>query len=126
MVAEQWEAEDTDAVVLAQCVAVLERLYERIAHRFGRAAVRARVRRYVMGLLERVERKNSWQVAEAIGEGDRRVSSACSPQPCGMPRPCATICAATWSRTWGTWPVACSLWMRPGSSRKARISVAAR
>jgi SRSO17 transposase len=45
-----------------------ERLQERIAHRFGRVEVRARVRRYLAGLLQRVERKNGWQVAEAIGE----------------------------------------------------------
>lgn len=69
MVAEQWEDdEDGDALVLEQCATVLDRLHERIAHRFGRVEVRARVRRYVAGLLERVERKNGWQVAEAIGE----------------------------------------------------------
>jgi SRSO17 transposase len=28
------------------------------------------VRRYLLGLLGRVERKNSWQMAEAIGEHD--------------------------------------------------------
>jgi len=69
MVAEQWDAEDPDALVLAECATVLDRLYERIAHRFGRAEVRARVRRYLMGLLERLDRKNGWQLAEAIGEG---------------------------------------------------------
>jgi SRSO17 transposase len=40
----------------------------RIAHRFARAEVRERVGRYLFGLLERVERKNGWQLAEAIGE----------------------------------------------------------
>ena len=69
MVAEQWETEDVDALVLAQCATVVDRLYERIAHRFGRVEVRARVRRYVAGLLERLDRKNGWQLAEAIGEG---------------------------------------------------------
>jgi SRSO17 transposase len=43
-------------------------LQERIAHRFGRVEVRARVRRYLAGLLLRVERKNGWQLAEAIRE----------------------------------------------------------
>jgi len=34
MVAERWETEDLDALVLEQCATVLDRLYERIAHRF--------------------------------------------------------------------------------------------
>jgi SRSO17 transposase len=48
---------------------VMAELHGRIAPRFARPEVRERGRRYVLGLLERVERKNSWQVAEAIGEG---------------------------------------------------------
>jgi SRSO17 transposase len=40
----------------------------RIAHRFRRVEVRERARRYLVGLLDRVERKNGWQLAEAIGE----------------------------------------------------------
>jgi SRSO17 transposase len=43
-------------------------LFGRIAHRFRRVEVRERARRYLVGLLERVERKNGWQLAEAIGE----------------------------------------------------------
>jgi SRSO17 transposase len=46
----------------------LDALHARIAGRFARAEVRARVRRYLAGLLGRVERKNGWQVAEALGE----------------------------------------------------------
>ncbi len=46
----------------------LEELHGRIAPRFVRPEVRARVRRYLAGLLDRVERKNGWQLAEAIGE----------------------------------------------------------
>ncbi len=46
----------------------LEDLLARIAHRFRRVEVRERVRRYIVGLLDRVERKNGWQLAEAIGE----------------------------------------------------------
>ncbi len=45
-------------------------LYERIAHRFARTEVRERLRRYLYGLLDRVERKNGWQLAEAIGDTD--------------------------------------------------------
>ena len=47
-------------------------LHGRIAHRFARSEVRERARRYLGGLLERVERKNGWQLAEAIGEAGPR------------------------------------------------------
>jgi SRSO17 transposase len=47
-------------------------LHTRIAGRFGRVEVRERVRRYLAGLLNRVERKNGWQLAEAIGESSPR------------------------------------------------------
>jgi SRSO17 transposase len=68
MVAERWEADPGESQVLEGGAAAWERLHERIAHRFGRAEVRGRVRRYLAGLLARVDRKNGWQIAEAIGE----------------------------------------------------------
>jgi SRSO17 transposase len=43
-------------------------LHRRIGHRFCRSEARERARRYLLGLLGRVERKNGWQMAEAIGE----------------------------------------------------------
>ena len=43
-------------------------LHARIAGRFRRSEVRERVHRYLAGLLERVERKNGWQLAEHLGE----------------------------------------------------------
>ena len=46
----------------------LTALHARVAGRFARPEVRARARRYLAGLLGRVERKNGWQLAEAIGE----------------------------------------------------------
>ena len=46
----------------------LDGLHARIAARFRRPEVRARARRYLTGLLERVERKNGWQLAEQLGE----------------------------------------------------------
>jgi SRSO17 transposase len=46
----------------------LAALHARIAGRFARVEVRERVRRYLAGLLGRVERKNGWQLAETIGE----------------------------------------------------------
>ncbi len=48
----------------------LGELYRRIGHRFARSEPRERARRYLIGLLGRVERKNGWQLAEAIGERD--------------------------------------------------------
>src|SRR5215208_3429219 len=46
----------------------LAALHARIAGRFRRSEVRERARRYLAGLLERVERKNGWQLAEHLGE----------------------------------------------------------
>jgi SRSO17 transposase len=70
-----------DAVVGGE--ASLTALHARVAGRFARPEVRARVRRYLGGLLSRVERKNGWQLAEAIGE----------PGPQGVQR---LLNAATW------------------------------
>ena len=68
MEAERWEADAGEALVLDEGAALWERMYERIAAHFGRVEVRARLKRYLAGLLARVERKNGWQLAEAIGE----------------------------------------------------------
>lgn len=46
----------------------LDALHARIAQRFRRAEVRERAKRYLAGLLDRVERKNGWQLAEQLGE----------------------------------------------------------
>ncbi len=71
-----------ESVVVARWSETLDALHERIAHRFARAEVRERARRYLAGLLERVERKNGWQLAEAIGElgakGVQRLLNAAS------------------------------------------------
>ena len=48
----------------------LDALHARIAPRFRRPEVRARARRYLDGLLGRVERKNGWQLAEYLSESD--------------------------------------------------------
>src|SRR3954468_4598870 len=42
----------------------------RIGARFPRSETRDRVRAYLVGLLGPVQRKNAWQVAEQIGDGD--------------------------------------------------------
>lgn len=46
----------------------LDALHARIAPRFRRAEARERAKRYLAGLLDRVERKNGWQLAEHLGE----------------------------------------------------------
>ncbi|HLI57932.1 MAG TPA: IS701 family transposase [Actinomycetota bacterium] len=46
----------------------LDALHARIAGRFRRFEARQRAKRYLAGLLDRVERKNGWQLAEHLGE----------------------------------------------------------
>src|ERR671910_1665900 len=46
----------------------LGELHTRVAERFHRPEVRQRARRYLAGLLGRLERKNGWQMAEQMGE----------------------------------------------------------
>ena len=57
MVARQTLAE-SDAV--ARWSETLDALHQRIARRFARLQVRDRARRYLVGLLDRVERQNGW------------------------------------------------------------------
>jgi SRSO17 transposase len=46
----------------------LEEVHGRIAHHFARAEPKQRVLAYVKGLLSNCQRKNSWQLAELMGE----------------------------------------------------------
>lgn len=46
----------------------LDAVARRIGERFARSETRDRVRAYLVGLLAPVQRKNSWQLAEQIGE----------------------------------------------------------
>lgn len=46
----------------------LDGLMDRIGHRFVRSEARTRAKDYLKGLLSAAERKNSWQLAEAIGD----------------------------------------------------------
>ncbi len=46
----------------------LAAVHARIACRFARSEARERAKRYLAGLLGRAERKNGWQLAEALGE----------------------------------------------------------
>lgn len=68
MVAHEVISRQPDAI--SRWPEALEDLYGRMAHRFARSEARDRVRRYLVGLLGRVERKNGWQMAEAIGEAE--------------------------------------------------------
>ncbi|MDP9438174.1 MAG: IS701 family transposase, partial [Actinomycetota bacterium] len=58
------------SAAVARWAETLEDLHRRIGHRFARSEARERVRRYLVGLLGSVERKNGWRLAEAIGERD--------------------------------------------------------
>ena len=58
-----------ERAIIAGWRAGLDGLHARIAGRFKRAEVRERARRYLAGLLDRVDRKNGWQLAEQAGEG---------------------------------------------------------
>jgi SRSO17 transposase len=68
MVGEKLRALGDDLAAVERWPQALEELHARLANRFRRPEVRERVRRYLAGLLGRVERKNSWQMAEQMGE----------------------------------------------------------
>jgi SRSO17 transposase len=53
---------------IERCADAWKDLHARIGRRFARSEARERAGRYLAGLLERIERKNGWQLAEAMGE----------------------------------------------------------
>ena len=65
---KEWESTGSEVPSLNGWSEVLAEVQARIAPRFARAEVRERVGHYLVGLLDRVERKNGWQLAEALGE----------------------------------------------------------
>jgi len=77
----------------------LDALHARIAGRFRRSEARERVKRYLSGLLDRVERKNGWQLAEQLGEsgphGVQRLLNGAD----WTPRRCAMISGSMSSST---------------------------
>ena len=83
MTAEHTGTERARSKTIERWSAYLEELHERIAHRFLRPEVRTRVYRYLAGLLGEVERKNSWQKAEAIGEVRQEECNTSSTTPAG-------------------------------------------
>jgi hypothetical protein len=75
----------------------LDGVVDRIAPRFGRAEPRRRAGAYLRGLLAPVERKNGWQLAEAVGDatpdGVQEFLSV------GTRTRCVTTCGRMW---WST------------------------
>ena len=61
-------AYSSELQLLGQAAKALDEVQACIGPRFRRAEVRRRVRRLLEGLLAPVERKNGWQLAEALGE----------------------------------------------------------
>ena len=80
----------------------LEALHARIGGRFRRRKCGSGLGGIWRGLLEQVERKNGWQLAERLGEPDPGACSACWRRPAGMPTRSATTCGPTWSSTSAT------------------------
>ena len=77
---KEWESTEPELTSLHSWSEVLAGVQACIAPRFARAEVRERAGRYLVGLIDRVERKNGWQLAEALGEqgpqGVQRLPSA--------------------------------------------------
>jgi SRSO17 transposase len=65
-------ASGSGLTVIERCSGAWAELHARIAHRFARAEARERAGRYLAALLGRLERKNGWQLAEAMGEAGPR------------------------------------------------------
>lgn len=61
-------ADTTGLATIERWPDALAAVHARIAQRFARSEARERAKRYLAGLLERVERKNGWQLAEVLGE----------------------------------------------------------
>jgi len=62
------EHKENELRVVSAGAQALAEVQERIGPRFQRAEVRRRARRFLEGLLAPVERKNGWQMAEALAE----------------------------------------------------------
>src|SRR5215218_1167562 len=61
----------------------LERLHARISHHFRRAEPRRRSLAYLKALAASVERKNGWQMAEAVGDSTPDGMQDCSTRRSG-------------------------------------------
>lgn len=63
-------AEEQELRILSQGWQALAELSGRVGVHVRRAEVRSRLQRYLQGLLASVERKNGWQLSEALGESN--------------------------------------------------------
>jgi SRSO17 transposase len=61
-------SEETQRAEIEHWRTGLDDLHAQIAGRFRRSEARERAKRYLAGLLDQVERKNGWQLAEHLGE----------------------------------------------------------
>ncbi len=68
MIVEKNETGGGELVAVERWNEALAELHARVSRRFRRPEVRDRARRYLSGLLGRVDRKNGWQMAEQMGE----------------------------------------------------------
>jgi hypothetical protein len=59
-----------EPTAVGQWSEAFQELHGRIAQRFARSLASERAKRFLLGLLGRIERKNGWQLAEAMGEPD--------------------------------------------------------
>ena len=85
----------------------LDGVVDRIAPRFGRPEPRRRARAYRRGLLAPVERKNGWQLAEAVGDATPDGVQDFLSRVSGMPMRCAMTCQPMWCSIWAirmAWP----------------------
>src|SRR5690348_18044554 len=64
-----YESDTSDAAFVGLDQHGLAALHARIAAHFRRREARERAQRYLAGLLAHLDRKNGWQLAEALGEG---------------------------------------------------------
>ncbi len=81
-------------------------LLARLEPRFARKDLRLRAEGYLRGLMGRVERKNSWQLAEAVGDATPHGIQRPWAAPVGTPTRSATTCAAMSLSTWAS-PTGC-------------------
>jgi SRSO17 transposase len=66
--AQEQEGQTPEEAVLKHALEELAQVQERIGPHFRRAEARTRTGRFLRALLAPVERKNGWQLAEALGE----------------------------------------------------------
>jgi SRSO17 transposase len=72
MIVQQTDTGQPNSKTIERWSAYLIEVHAHIAHRFSRPEVSERAYRYLAGLLADIRRKNSWQMAEAIGEARPR------------------------------------------------------